>query len=454
MFLFACGFFLLWRTVESWSPSSWQTFPILQNPQYPDNKKASSIQQQLKKKPPLVFAGEIEMLKKHLENMENTQEGFILQGGDCAEDMDVDSSYQVERIRKLITLMTQMSLIVQLGTGKPVTRIGRIAGQYAKPRSELFEKDDNQTLTFRGHLIHTKKNRIPDPTRLLKAYEHSLTTLNILRSFLLSGSLSLEKVQEWIQPVTQNHHLYFRFSNFIDWIHKITLFLKHCGTSSGIYAPEFYISHEALFLYYEEIFVKKENKTGKYYHCGSHTVWLGERTRESPAHIEFLSGIENPIGIKIGPTTNTTSLLFLLRKLNPENKKGKIMLISRMGSSKIRDTLPLLLQDINDSEQKPSYLLLCDPCHGNTYSVEGGMKTRNLKDILNEIFWFFEICHEYHVFPAGIHLELTGEPVTECIGQNVSSNDLSSNYQSLVDPRLNQYQAIETAFYLSSLIQE
>jgi len=436
--------------VECWTPWSWQQLPIKQNPEYPNVKKLTRLKDELKKKPPLVFVGEIEKLKSHLADIYNSKQGFILQAGDCAENMD--ESIEVDRIRRFVTLMTQLSLIIQYGSEKKVLRIGRIAGQYAKPRSEVYEKD-NRTLTFRGHLIHGMDNRTPEPFRLKSAYEHSLSTLNTMRSFLLGGGLCLETIDEWITPITKESHSYYRFHNFNKEIKKMIHFVRGINMPmTDFYSPEFYTSHEALLLHYEEVFVKKENKTGKYYHCGAHTVWLGERTRDSDAHIEFLSGIENPIGIKIGPTTNTTKLIELLYRLNPKKERGKIMLIARLGTKNVQEALPRILHDLQGNDTPP-YLFMCDPCHGNTISVDG-VKTRLLKDILYEIYWFFYISLHHSVYPAGIHLELTPDQVTECISSNVSAKDLMMNYQSLVDPRLNNRQSIETAFYIANLFED
>lgn len=420
----------------TWTPDSWMKYPVKQIPEYPDKIELEKVKDEAKKRPPLVFAGEIRKLKEELVKAEEG-EAFILQAGPCAETIDFE---KMENIRDFFTLMTELSLVLQFGLEKKVIKIGRIGGQFAKPRSQMYEKD-NQTLTYRGDIIHDINNRTIDATRIMKAYEYSLSILNSLRSFLRSGELDLDKIQEWKFPESVKNN--YIIKNTIRCIkYMINEGLIH------VREPELYISHEALLLHYEECTTKQEKNTGLYYNCGAHTVWLGERTRESEGHIEFLSGIENPIGIKVGPTTDINKLCELIQYLNPKNEKGKIMLIFRMGVQNIRQILPEKLEMLKKSNQ--SFMLLTDPCHGNTLSMKcnNNIKTRKLKDIKKELKDFFEICKEKNMIVSGVHLEITHEPVTECIGNNVTIWTLAENYKSLVDPRLNNVQSMELMFHI------
>lgn len=428
-----------------WTPGSWMRYPVKQIPEYPDVEILETVKTEIKKRPPLVFAGEIRRLKEDLARVEEG-DGFILQAGPCAETFDHE---KIQEMREFFTLMTQLSLILQFYTEKQVVRIGRIGGQFAKPRSQMYEKD-NCTLTYRGDIIHDINNRTVDANRMMTAYYHSLSVLNTLRSYLRSGELDLRTIENWETSMFSNA----LFNKIISIIKKYNVFYNNQNPITRAYfrEPEFYISHEALLLHYEESVTKRENKTGLYYNCGAHTIWLGERTRESEGHIEYLSGIENPIGIKVGSSTNMTYLCELINRLNPRREKGKIMLIFRLGSHNINKVFPDQLERLKQSNL--SFMIMTDPCHGNTLSVKCNqdIKTRRMEDIIREIKDFIRICVQYGYFPSGIHLEITHEPVTECIGQNVTLWTLMDNYKTLVDPRLNALQTIELVSYIATVL--
>jgi len=427
---------------SAWTPSVWQKYPSLQIPTYPNIQKLDTIKQELIKSPPLVFAGEIRNLKKDLKEVHKGN-AFVFQAGPCAETFDCQD---VAEIKKLFTIIVQSSLIMSYGLQKKVIRIGRIAGQYAKPRSEALEKD-NQTLTYRGDIMHDYETRILEPERLRTAYYYSLSALNALRSFSKSGDLDLDNIRGWIPPLQNND--YTNYKRFTRELQKSTRFLKNIGGAFQSREPEFYTSHEGLLLHYEEAMTRKELSSNEWYNCGAHTVWLGERTRESEAHVEYLAGIENPIGIKVSSSANIDSIARLCRKLNPHNELGKIMIVSRMGIEKIDEYLPALIDGLTAANVK--FILLCDPCHANTKTIKG-YKTRYLDTILEEITKFFSICKAKNITAGGVHLEISGSALTECIGQDVQIGDLERNYQTKVDPRLNNMQTLQTAFHIASLI--
>jgi len=443
--------FLCLSTASAWSPASWRTIPtttrISQIPSYKNETHRDLVCEELRRRPPLVFAGEVRRLRKDLA-MVHRGNAFVLQAGPCAESIRTHSS--VNEIKNLYRLIVKMSIILSYGLEKKILRIGRVAGQYAKPRSQMFE-DDNSTLTFRGDILHSLEDREPDPERLREAFIHSVSTLNTIRSFAKSGDLDLQTIDQWMSPISGQHE-YFRYREMEQLIRRSILFVQNCGLSedSIFREPEFSISHECLFLPYEECFVRQEESTGLWYHCGAHTVWLGERTRNlTGVHVEFLRGLENPIGIKVGPSAEADDLIRICQRLNPENRDDKIMLIIRMGNDRILHCLPSLMKTVRESGQKVIWMI--DPCHGNTKQVDNS-KTRFLTDILQEILKFFEICRREDCVPGGLHLEISGERhITECVGQNITRNVLKDRYESLIDPRLNYFQSLETAFFVSDL---
>ena len=427
-----------------WTPQIWQEYPSLQIPEYGDRNHLEEIKTTIRQKNPLVFAGEVETLKSQLRMAEQGKQ-FIFQAGPCMEEI---RDNQIQEIKNLFTLIVQSSLVLGFGLEKKIIRIGRIAGQYAKPRSDLYEKDGSYT--YRGDIIHSLEDRTPNPHRMLEAYYHSLSTLNAIRSFAKSGDLDLNQIEYWKYPNQEPFYLY-QYQKLQETLKKSVKFIQNCGkheNDSLLREPDFYISHEALLLHYEEALTRKDSKSHKYYNCAAHSVWLGERTRKSQAHIEYLKGIENPIGIKIGSSIDGKELIQLIKTLNPNNESGKIMLIFRIGVEKLYSKLSSLIKEIQ-SEQL-NVLYLCDPCHANTKKINN-IKTRYISTIQNEILNFFDICYRHQIIPGGIHLEISGENVTECIGLNVKFDDLKMNYQSLIDPRLNNLQTLDTAFFISSI---
>lgn len=425
----------------------WESYPSLQIPKYKNMEEVRKIQTEIRRHPPLVFAGEIRNLRQQLCEVSEGK-AFIFQGGPCAEQFMIqEEGVWTNEVRNLFTTIVQTSLILSYGLEKKIIRIGRIAGQYAKPRSEEFEQD-GKTYTYRGDIIHSKdiNEREPNPNRMLQTYYESLCTLNILRSLSKSGDLNLNRLDEWLDPFI-NENPYYSSMDFDQLFRKWLLFVENCGLPLHFFQePEFFISHEALLLYYEDALTRREISSNKVYNCGAHTVWLGERTRYSEAHIEYLSMIENPIGIKIGPHFNSQDIVQLVQRLNPNKEKGKIMIIVRMGPIYIQRQLPLLFQCLKDEP----VLYLSDPCHANTIVMEG-KKTRLYSTIQEELLQFFYSCHEHQIIPGGVHIEMSGDYVTECIGQNVTLSSLSHRYLTTVDPRLNRYQTFELAFFLSSL---
>jgi len=431
--------FLTMMSGAPWRPDSWKHFPCLQIPEYPDAAGLEHVKARIRGSPPLVFGGEVRKLRETLAEVHEGK-AFLFQAGPCAETFE---GHDIREIKKLFTVMVQSSLIMGFLMEKKVVRIGRIAGQYAKPRSESFEKD-NKTMTYRGDIMHGFEDRILDPERLQTAYFHSATALNALRSFAKSGDLDIARIHEWIVPVVDSK----RYSDFVTRLRQTVRFLQNTGGTLDLREPEFFVSHEALLLHYEEALTRRESRSGLWYNCAAHTVWLGERTRKSPAHLEYLRGIDNPIGIKVGPTTRLDDLSEILCTLNPTHAKDKIMLISRMGADRIEEALPPLLEGLK-SRNLP-FLLMCDPCHANTKSLHG-IKTRYVETMLAEIRGFFSVCEATGVIPGGIHLEISGSPLTECIDEDhVSSEDLTRNYQTRVDPRLNNRQMIDTAFFIGT----
>jgi len=429
--------------------SNWESLPSLQIPSYPNMDHVRQIQTQIRQHPPLVFAGEIRTLKQQLSEVHDGK-SFIFQGGPCAEEFgggEMRGLSWTDEIRNLFTTMVQCSLLLSYGMEKKIIRIGRMAGQYAKPRSEMVE-NDGTTLTYRGDIIHGKEitNRDPDPRRMFQAYQESVCTLNVLRSLSKSGDLDLNRLDQWLDPFV--HEIgYYQHMDFDRLFRKWFVFLENCGLPlSSFREPEFFISHEALLLYYEDALTRTETSTQKVYNCGAHTVWLGERTRHSEAHLRYLSTIENPIGIKVGPHSDPNEIRNIVRRLNPQKEKGKIMIITRMGPDKISHQLPPLFQAL---KQEP-VLFMSDPCHANTIMMDG-KKTRLCSTIQEELLQFFFCCHEHQKIPAGVHIEMSGDLVTECIGQNVTASSLHTKYLTTVDPRMNRYQSLELAFFISSL---
>lgn len=426
----------------SWSPSSWRNYPIKQAPNYQDLNKLSEVEKELRGYPPLVFAKEVELLKKKLIKV---QEGkaFILQGGDCAESFDRLSGAS---IRDFYKLFLQMSVVLGFAKGMEIVKIGRIAGQFAKPRSQEFEEIEGKSFPiFRGDMINgiSLNEREHNPERMLKAYHQSCSTLNLLRAFSKGGMADLHLIQRYNLDFVTHNPLGQKYQALAQEISQALAFVESCGVdiSKSEEFGEFFVSHEALLLHYEEPLCREDSLGGGIYDCSSHFLWIGERTAQSEAHLEFMSGIRNPKGIKVGAKMQSKDLLALLDKLNPENKSGEIVLIARMGEEQIASALPPLLR----ATKERNVVWINDAMHGNTIK-SNGVKTRHFSSILNEIKQFFAICEDCGVYAGGLHLEMTQEDVSECIGGSVTKEGLMKNYSTQCDPRLNATQALELAF--------
>ncbi|KAH6885846.1 DAHP synthetase [Thelonectria olida] len=452
---------------ERWELNSWRAKPIKQSPPYEDPEKLATAVGELTRLPPLVHPNEIVALKAHLRDVAQGNK-FLLQGGDCAELFDYCQQGPIESKMKLLL---QMSLVLLWGMNKPIVRIGRMAGQYAKPRSSPTEMVDGKELpSFRGDILNgfRVEDREIDPNRLVKAYHHSAATLNFIRASLASGIADLHRPLDWGLGHVRDPALKAKYSTIASSIQQTLRLLRTINSRPGeIESVEFFTSHEGLLLEYEQALTRLLEKPAaegryspmpadadgkEYYNTSAHFIWIGDRTRQlDHAHVEFFRGIANPIGIKVGPTTPTTDLLDLLRTLNPSCEPGKITLITRYGAAKVRDLLPQHIRAVEDSEYRRCVVWQCDPMHGNTLSTPAGIKTRRFGDIFKELQETLAIHKEEGSYLGGVHLELTGDAVTECLGgsEGLDEDDLSTNYTSFCDPRLNERQALELAFLVA-----
>ena len=445
----------------SWTPSSWRDFPIKQQPTYEDQDALKKTEAMLSSYPPLIFAGEARRLKEKLAAA-GRGEAFLLQGGDCAESF---ADFNGKNIKNLFKLMLQMNMILMYSTGKPVVKVGRIAGQFAKPRSSDFEEIDGVKLpSYRGDIINgiefTPEARIPKPENMIQAYSQAGVTLNLLRAFSRGGLADLNKVHQWNLDFIKDNPLGKRYDELSDTIDHSMKFMSACGLNSDImpqlHQTTLYTSHEALLLNYEEALTRRDSETGEWYDCSAHMLWIGDRTRDlSEAHIEYFRGIANPIGCKVGPSMQEDELIELIDALNPNNEEGRLNLIVRMGASQIRDYFPNLLKRVRDEGR--NVVWSCDPMHGNVEKSSTGYKTRDFDNILSEVEQFFAIHKEMGTIGAGIHLEMTGNDVTECTGSTscaITPEGLSDRYHTQCDPRLNASQALELSFMLSDVIAD
>ncbi len=444
--------------VLQWTKYSWQSFTALQSPQWPDHAEYQEAINTIAKLPPLVFAGEIRTLKNLLAQATEGQ-AFLLQGGDCAEEF---SRCTAPEIRETLKVILQMAVILSYTAGKPVIKVGRIAGQYAKPRSSDKETVNGVEIpSYRGDMVNSPEPvlgaRTPDPKRMVQGYYLAAATMNILRAFTRGGYAALNRVHAWNNEFVKNSpqgQMYEQLARHID---QAIRFMEIIGIDTDI--PQLnqaamFTSHEALLLGYEEALTRQDSTSGEWYDCSAHMLWIGDRTRQlDSAHIEFFRGVLNPIGVKVGPEHDIDEIKRLIEKLSPENEAGRITLITRFGTDKIATSLPALIREIN--KEGFNVLWTCDPMHGNTYTSKSGYKTRKLDEILLEIRCFFEIHKSENSIPGGVHLELTGEPVTECIGggRDIQDHHLDLNYATNCDPRLNAEQSLELAFEISEMIQ-
>jgi len=444
---------------KNWTPSSWRNKKALHMPGYIDEEHLENTLKEISKFPPLVFAGEARLLKEKLGEVANGN-AFLLQGGDCAESF---ADFHPDNIRDSFKVILQMAVVLTFGASCPVVKVGRIAGQFAKPRSSATEIINNVELeSYKGDIINgidfDEKNRNPDPDRLIKAYNQSASTLNLLRAFSQGGFANLNKIHQWNLNFVkdENANKFREISNRID---ECLSFMEACGINGKsvrqLNETDFFTSHEALLLQYEEALTRVDSTTGKWYDVSAHMLWVGDRTRQlDGAHIEFLKGIENPIGIKVGPTTKTDELLKIIDVLNPTNESGKITLICRMGHEKVSINLPGIINKVH--KEGKNVVWTCDPMHGNTVKSNTGYKTRPLKSIVSEIHQFFQIHRSEGTYPGGVHLEMTGQDVTECMGglQEITDEDLKNRYHTYCDPRLNASQSLELAFLLSDFLKD
>ncbi|WHZ37296.1 class II 3-deoxy-7-phosphoheptulonate synthase [Sagittula sp. MA-2] len=440
--------------MTEWQKSNWRALPRVQMPEYTDAEALYAVEAQLAKYPPLVFAGEARRLKSLL-GAAGRGEAFLLQGGDCAESFD---QFSANAIRDTFKVMLQMAMVLTFGAKVPVVKVGRMAGQFAKPRSAPTEVVDGVELpSYRGDIINdlpfTPEARIPNPQKMLQAYTQAAATLNLLRAFSTGGYADVHQVHQWTLGFTEGE----KAAKYRDMASRITDtldFIRAAGVSNEqahtLHTVEFYTSHESLLLEYEEALTRMDSTSGKWLAGSGHMVWIGDRTRQPDgAHVEFCRGILNPVGLKCGPTTTADDLKVLMSKLNPQNEEGKLTLIARFGAGKVAENLPRLIKAVQEEGAKVTWV--CDPMHGNTIKSATGYKTRPFDNVLREVREFFGVHEAEGTVPGGVHFEMTGLDVTECTGgvREVTEEDLSDRYHTACDPRLNASQSLELAFLVA-----
>jgi 3-deoxy-7-phosphoheptulonate synthase len=446
-------------TSQTWSPASWRERSALQQPDWPDPAHAEQVVERLGGLPPLVFAGEARQLQESLAAVADGR-AFLLQAGDCAESFH---DFSAISIREKLKIMLQMAAVLTYGSMLPVVKLGRIAGQFSKPRSATTETVDGAEIpTFRGHMVHgeepTADARRYDPERMLQGYHQSAATLNLLRAFTKGGFADLTKVHLWNQEFVASSPEGRRYELIATEIERALRFMSACGidleAERQLHEVDVWTSHEALLLDYEQGLTRRDSLTGDWYDCSAHMLWVGERTRgPDGAHVEFLSGVHNPLGVKLGPTATAADVIALCEALNPQRIPGRLTLISRMGVERVGEGLPPLLRAVAEAEHPVVWV--CDPMHGNVIRTGSGYKTRRFEDIMGELRGFFAACHEAGAWPGGVHLEFTGDHVTECLGgsEEVLEEQLNVNYMTLCDPRLNARQSLDLAFQVAELMR-
>ncbi|WP_454084325.1 class II 3-deoxy-7-phosphoheptulonate synthase [Georgenia sp. Marseille-Q6866] len=434
---------------------NWRDLPASQQPEWRSAEELRAVTDELAASPPLVFAGEADQLREHLAKA-SRGEAFLLQGGDCAETFAESTA---DNIRNKIRTILQMAVVLTYGASLPIIKMGRMAGQYAKPRSNTMETREGVELpAYRGDAVNghafTPESRVPDPNRLLSAYHRSATTLNLIRAFTGGGFADLRLVHEWNRGFTTNP-AYKRYEQLAAEIDRAVRFMAAAGADfDALRTVDFYSSHEALLLDYERAMTRIDSRTGHPYNTSGHFLWIGERTRElDGAHVDLLSRVHNPIGVKLGPTTTPETALALQERLNPEGTPGRLTFITRMGAERIRDVLPGLLSAV--AAESGPVTWVCDPMHGNTFSSPSGYKTRRFDTVLDEVRGFFEAHQTAGTVPGGLHVELTGDDVTEVLGggEEIDEGALSRRYETLVDPRLNHQQSLEMAFAVAEMLR-
>ena len=444
--------------MSAWSPESWRGKPIQQQPQYPDAAHLARVEQTLAGYPPLVFAGEARELRRQFAEVTQGR-AFLLQGGDCAESF---AEFSAAKIRDTFKVLLQMAIVMTFAAGCPVVKVGRMAGQFAKPRSANDETLGGVTLpAYRGDIVNgiefDAASRVPDPERLLQAYHQATASLNLLRAFAQGGFADVHQVHQWNLDFIANSALSEKYHQLANRIDETLAFMRAVGMDSAPQLREvsFFTAHEALLLGYEQAFVRQDSLTGRWYDCSAHMLWIGDRTRQlDGAHVEFMRGIENPIGVKVGPSMDPDELIRLIDILNPDNDPGRLNLIVRMGADKVEAHFPRLLRKVK--EEGRQVLWSSDPMHGNTIKASSGYKTRDFAQILSEVKQFFQVHRAEGTVAGGIHIEMTGQNVTECIGGSrpITEAGLSDRYHTHCDPRMNADQSLELAFMIAETLKQ
>ncbi|GAD63540.1 MULTISPECIES: class II 3-deoxy-7-phosphoheptulonate synthase [Pseudomonadaceae] len=444
--------------MSAWSPESWRGKPIQQQPQYPDAAHLARVEQTLAGYPPLVFAGEARELRRQFAEVTQGR-AFLLQGGDCAESF---AEFSAAKIRDTFKVLLQMAIVMTFAAGCPVVKVGRMAGQFAKPRSANDETLGGVTLpAYRGDIVNgiefDAASRVPDPERLLQAYHQATASLNLLRAFAQGGFADVHQVHQWNLDFIANSALSEKYHQLATRIDETLAFMRAVGMDSAPQLREvsFFTAHEALLLGYEQAFVRQDSLTGRWYDCSAHMLWIGDRTRQlDGAHVEFMRGIENPIGVKVGPSMDPDELIRLIDILNPDNDPGRLNLIVRMGADKVEAHFPRLLRKVK--EEGRQVLWSSDPMHGNTIKASSGYKTRDFAQILSEVKQFFQVHRAEGTVAGGIHIEMTGQNVTECIGGSrpITEAGLSDRYHTHCDPRMNADQSLELAFMIAETLKQ
>ena len=446
-------------TDPAWAPSDWRAYPVRQQPAWPSPAAADAVLQELRAMPPLVFAGEARDLEAALGKVAERR-AFLLQAGDCAESF---RDFSAVSIREKLKIFLQMSVVMIYGSGLPLVKVGRIAGQFAKPRSEPTERVGELELpSFFGHIVNddapTATARTPDPSRLLRAYHQSAATLNLVRAFTNGGFADLTQVHTWNQEFVANAPEGQRYEALAAEIERALDFVRACGIdlaqAQRLHRVDLWTSHEGLVLDYEEALTRRDSLTGDWYDCSAHMLWIGERTRQlGGAHVEFFARVHNPLGVKLGPSATADEVLELCEALNPTRRPGRLTLVVRMGAERLVDALPPIVRAVRDLGHPVVWVT--DPMHANVFRTPSGVKTRSFEAIMDEVAAFFSVCRNEGVWPGGVHIEFTGEDVTECLGGSaeVLEEELTMRYESLCDPRLNARQSLDLAFRVGELMR-
>jgi 3-deoxy-7-phosphoheptulonate synthase len=454
---------------STWSPSSWRDHEALQQPEWPDPARVDDVRRRLHTQPPLVFAGEARQVRSALAEVAAGR-AFLLQAGDCAESFhdferltESGAAYAAVAIRERLKILLQMAAVLTYGAALPVLKIGRIAGQFVKPRSNGVEQTPTGEIpVFRGHMIHddasTPEARIADPERMLEGYFHSASTLNLVRAFTKGGFADLTQVHAWNQDFVASSPQGRRYETLASEVERALAFMAACGidlaATPQLHQVDVWTSHEGLLLDYEEGLTRRDSITGDWYDCSAHMLWIGDRTRSPDgAHVEFFSGVHNPVGAKLGPSATPDEAVELCERLNPDRIPGRMTLIARLGEGRVGELLPPLLHAVREAGHPVVWV--CDPMHGNGFTTAAGRKTRHFDAIMTEIEGFFAACRAEGAWPGGVHLEYTGDDVTECLGgsEELVEEHLDHRYETLCDPRLNGRQSLDLAFRLAELMR-